>query len=758
MKRDYLNLLCDVGELISLLAGSTNIENFLQRLVITVSHHLNTNVCSIYLYDDMAKELVLRATTGLKHEMIGIIRLKEGEGLVGMTLKERHPILDNHASKNPHFKYFPEAGEEPFESFLATPILRENEKIGVLVLRRLESNYFGQDDVVALRAIAAQLAGTIENARILLSFHEEHQPHQKNKHQIKMMIGEVASTGFCYGSAEVLSDVPGLFTGIEQDVTNKLTLQDLLLAIEKTSQQIEQLQIHIAERLPEVVSLIFNVHLLMLKDQSFTGAMIQKVEDGMAVVTAVQQVTQYFVGFFSNSQAVYMREKSKDVKDVSRRIMDNLSFREETSNNLMKGTIIIARDLYPSDIVKFTIEGIVGMVLVGGGLTSHISIIARSLHIPLIIVENEALLSIKKGSLILIDGEGGTVYIEPTRKIVQTVSKSNQTKKQNEILFEKMRETTLTADGCQIHLMANINLLSEVSLASQLKIGGIGLYRTEFPFLVRHSLPSEEEQYQIYAQLFKQMEGKEITFRTLDVGGEKSLSYYDQNREANPELGLRSIRFSFEHRDIFEQQIRAILRAGTDATNFRIMFPMISSLDDFRLAKQVVLDCITQLKQELLPHHRKPAIGMMVELPSVVETIDEFAREVDFFSIGTNDFIQFMLAVDRANEKVASYYCGHHPAVLRALAKIVSAALKENKDISVCGEMAHQEEYIPFLLGIGIRKLSVDPQFIPKVQAYIEKLAIFEVETNARLLLKESSIAGIEKILHKHSSKGNRTV
>jgi phosphotransferase system enzyme I (PtsP) len=276
-----------------------------------------------------------------------------------------------------------------------------------------------------------------------------------------------------------------------------------------------------------------------------------------------------------------------------------------------------------------------------------------------------------------------------------------------------MAPETRTRDKARVHLMANINLLSELDLALELKAEGIGLYRSEFPFIVRSDLPSEEEQRLVYERLFDKMDRRPVWIRTLDVGGDKVLPYLDTLQEDNPELGLRSIRFSLKHRDIFDQQVRAILRAGAHSPSLGIMFPMISSIDEFRTACQTVRQAIAELTEENLPHHREPQLGAMIELPAIVEIIDELAREADFLSIGTNDFTQYMLAADRTNKHVSAYYQPYHPSVLRALARIVQRAAGSQVPVSVCGEVAHQKDFVPFLIGIGLRRLSVDPQFLP---------------------------------------------
>ncbi len=310
-----------------------------------------------------------------------------------------------------------------------------------------------------------------------------------------------------------------------------------------------------------------------------------------------------------------------------------------------------------------------------------------------------------------------------------------------------MADKTLLLDGQPVTLLANINLLSELDLALDLKAEGVGLYRTEFPFLIRQTLPSEDEQFSVYTKLFKRMSSHDVTIRTLDAGGDKVLAYFDDAGEPNPALGLRSTRLTLRYREIFDQQIRAILRAGANASSMRIMFPMISSLDEFVEAKQSVLKCVDDLRNEGITLSTAPAVGMMVELPAVLEIIDELAHEADFFSIGTNDFIQYMLAADRTNDRVSEYYCPHHPAVLRGLRRIADAAIRHNIPCAVCGEMAHDIRYIPFFIGIGIQRLSIDPHYLPEVQKCIMTYSTETAEKYAAQLLDKSSIKQIEALL-----------
>jgi phosphotransferase system enzyme I (PtsP) len=321
-----------------------------------------------------------------------------------------------------------------------------------------------------------------------------------------------------------------------------------------------------------------------------------------------------------------------------------------------------------------------------------------------------------------------------------------------ESMVETMDSVSRTLDGTRIRLLANINLLRDLSLACRLKAEGVGLYRSEFPFLIRSSIPSEEEQYGVYRRLFNEMPGELATIRTLDLGGDKLLAYSKASRESNPDLGLKAIRFSLRYPDLFRQQLRAILRAAADISDLRIMFPMISSLDEFKEAKNAVCDCLMYLKNKKFPHHNKPLVGAMIEVPAVLAIIENLAAEADFLSIGTNDFVQYMLAADRSNNTVADYYQPWHPAVLRGLAKIASAAQQIGKELSVCGELAHEIDYIPFLLGIGIRVFSIYPKFLPLIQKEVAKLKIKDVELYAAGLLGQSTIKGVREVIAKRKA------
>ncbi|MCU0917921.1 MAG: phosphoenolpyruvate--protein phosphotransferase, partial [Planctomycetes bacterium] len=448
---------------------------------------------------------------------------------------------------------------------------------------------------------------------------------------------------------------------------------------------------------------------------------------------------------FLASDNTYMREKANDIEDLAIRIVDNLVSRGQDTD-AYRGHVVVTTALFPSDLLKLSSEGAAGVVLVGGGVTSHVAILARSLAMPMVIMDAFELLNVPEGTQTLVDAEIGNVFLDPDEHILERFRVQQKARLTLEDQKRLMQPVTRTTDGTRVQLLANINLLSDLKVARELACDGIGLYRTEFPFIIRTTFPSEAEQYVIYRKLVESMPGKPVTFRTLDAGGDKILSYYHDLQEQNPALRMRSIRFSLRNKPIFIEQIRAILRAGLGA-DLHLMFPMISSLDEFREACAVVDECREQLRQQGLEHHEAPKLGMMVELPAVADLIDDFAREADFFSLGTNDLIQFLLAVDRTNETVADLYLPHHPAVLRMLNRIARAAIEHGRGLSLCGDMAHQTLYIPFLLGIGIRTLSVDPVYLLRTQQAIAATSLPEAETLARTLLAQSRIRDIEALL-----------
>jgi phosphotransferase system enzyme I (PtsP) len=747
--KDHLDLLFSITELTELVVESTDIDTFLQMAVELVADHLNVPVCSIYLYDDASGMLVLKATHGLNSRAVNLVSMPPGQGLVGASFKSREIICEGNARLNPQYKYFEITDEAPFNSFLCLPVQQRLKTIGVLVVQHYDCDYFTPSDQTAIKAVAAQLANTMDNASLLMAISQGRAPLEAPE-PLTLVKGDCASPGVALGQFEK----PGQSKSkiLEDSGTSNvpITKKEFKKVIEKTGQELKQLQSDFITQLPENASLIFTSHLMILKDKNFSGKMEELIDSGMPPGDAVRKVALKYISIFSASPSPHLKEKRLDIEDLAVRILNN--FNTDMSHQVSdlkknnQSTILVAKELYPSDLFDIFGSGIQGIILTSGGVTSHVAILAKSLNIPLIIANDERLLSLPDKTTLLMDADQGNIFVNPDPDTIRLFTDQKAlTTQSDEIIIKK---ETKTKDGETVHLYANINLLSEVAAARKIGAEGIGLYRTEFPFLIRNTFPTEEEQYTIYKKLLLDFgDNGPVTIRTLDAGGEKKLTYTDGLQELNPDLGLRSIRFSFKHKKVFIDQIRAILRAACHHKAVRIMFPMISSIDDFISARRIVQQCKKQLSREQVKFNKHVATGMMVELPSVVATIEDFAKEVDFFSIGTNDFVQYMLAADRNNKMVADYYTPFHPAVTRALEIVTNTACHYEKEISVCGEMIQDPYFLRFLIGIGIRRVSLSPNHLAPVQETIKAVHTSDARRFADKILMQSTVKGAKSIM-----------
>lgn len=744
--KDNVDLICSIGELAGLFEKTSTLEDFLQTAVSIVAYHMHAAVCSVYLYDEKANELVLTANQGLTKQSIGKVRLRLGEGITGTALQELRPIRVGVASKSPFWKAIPGIEEEKHQAFLAVPIIRGLNRIGALVVQDPVADYFEENDTKALQAIAAQLASVIENAKLLmtLSVPSQLEPVETAKpaDALKFVRGIPGANGYGIGRALVY----GSLDEEDHGVVCAHSRTDFERALLATERQLETLQLQMEERLADVASLIFSAHILMVKDPKFGGAMSSLIDGGMAPSAAITKVVDEYSRLFANSKNARLREKVQDVKDLGRRLLKNLSGGPEENPDLA-GRILIAAEVLPSDILRIAAQKAEGLVLISGGANSHIAILARSLQLPMVIAEDSALLNLREHEQLLIDGDQGTIYVNPNDEACRSYRALMQSAREAEALADTIPDVAATRDGGRVEVFANVNMLSEIKLAKRFNARGVGLYRSEFPFIVRDNFPSEEEQFRIYRKLMDDMSGCDVTLRTLDVGGDKMLSYFPTVSEANPFLGLRALRFSLRHKDIFVQQLRAMLRAG-HGHKLHIMFPLVSSVDEFVEAREVVLECRKQLSKDGIAHNEEPRIGAMIEMPSAVEVVDELAAETDFLSIGGNDLVQYMLAVDRTNEHMAELYLSHHPAVLRALKRIAVAAHRHGKPLSLCGEMATDPKMLAFIVGIGIRRVSVDARQIPGVHKTIAGLSMEWATKRAGHMLSLGRISEVAAVLN----------
>ena len=497
-------------------------------------------------------------------------------------------------------------------------------------------------------------------------------------------------------------------------------------ALVKTREQILEMQMKIAGAIGAKDASIFDAHLLVVEDRTLIDEVLRTLtRDLWNIEHVFQQVANRYSKTLSEIDDPYLRERALDINDVCRRVVRNLMGSEaKNPAQIDVPHILVAHNLTPSDTAQLNRHLVLGFATDVGSRTSHTAIMARSLNIPAVVALHNISESLLTGDHVLLDGYSGLVIVNPTDQTLWEYGELEVKKTAVEDKLEELRETaSTTLDGRHITLSANIEMPGDVELVKQSGAEGIGLYRTEFFYLNKEELPNEEEQYENYCIVAREMGQQSVIIRTLDLGGDKFMSALQLPSELNPFLGWRAIRFCLERVDVFKTQLRAILRASA-LGNIRMMFPMISGVDELKRANAVLEECRQELREKGVPFNEEMEVGAMIEVPSAGLVADLLAKEVDFFSIGTNDLIQYTIAVDRINERIAHLYEPTHPAIIRLIKMIVNAAHAHNLWVGVCGEMAGEISLTPLLVGLGVDELSTGAALVPRVKRAVQSLDI----------------------------------
>lgn len=512
-------------------------------------------------------------------------------------------------------------------------------------------------------------------------------------------------------------------------------------AIVRSKEELEKIKEHALKELGQDKADIFSAHLLVLSDPELLNPVKEKISsDSVNAEFALKETASMFVTMFESMDNEYMKERAADIRDVTKRVTGHLLGVEIPNPSMIsEEVIIVAEDLTPSDTAQLNREFVKGFTTDIGGRTSHSAIMARSLEIPAVVGTKTATGTIENGVTVIVDGINGDVIIDPAAEIVKQYEEKHSAYLAQKAEWAKLvNEPTVSKDGHHVELAANIGTPDDVK--GVLENGGeaVGLYRTEFLYMGRDQLPTEDEQFDAYKTVLERMEGKSVVVRTLDIGGDKELPYLHLPKEMNPFLGYRAIRLCLEEQDIFRTQLRALLRASTYG-NLKIMFPMIATVNEFKEAKAILIEEKEKLVKAGQTVSDDIEVGMMVEIPSTAVIADQFAKEVDFFSIGTNDLIQYTMAADRMNERVAYLYQPYNPAILRLITLVIEAAHKEGKWVGMCGEMAGDEIAIPILLGLGLDEFSMSATSILPARTQISKLSKKEAQSFKEKILSMST-------------------
>ena len=579
-----------------------------------------------------------------------------------------------------------------------------------------------------------------------------------NARQEVCFFGAGASPGIARGKIHVvrdeLDDVPRYRIAPSQIADEIGRFEAALI---QTRMQILKMQQRIAESIGAKDAAIFDAHLLVVEDRTLIDEVLRKLETDLWNVEWVfQEVATRYAATLSKIDDPYLRERALDIQDVCKRVIRNLQGKAPRAFlALTEPHILVAHNLTPSDTASMNKKHVLGIATDLGSRTSHAAIMARSLNIPAIVGLHDITAKLETGQYVLLDGIDGVLIVNPTAETLAKYAEIESKRAKVVAQLKELRETTSTTrDGRHIVLSANIELPEDVEAVFANGAEGIGLYRTEFLYLNRNTLPTEEEQYETYRQVAERVRPHPLIIRTFDLGGDKlAAGTVDMTDELNPFLGWRAIRFCLENIDIFKTQLSAILRAST-VGNVKIMFPMISGLDELRRAIEVLAECKEELRKAEIDIADKIEVGAMIEIPSAAISANVLAREVDFFSIGTNDLIQYALAVDRVNEKIAHHYEPTHPAVVRLLKMIADAAHANNIWVGVCGEMAGDIALTPLLLGLGMDELSTSAMLVPRVKRAVQSLAIPEcrelVEETLKLDTPSEILARCLELADKH--------
>ncbi len=577
-----------------------------------------------------------------------------------------------------------------------------------------------------------------------LSLHAERSTHadgathlmaQSEKTELTVQ-GIAASQGIAYGQVFVYIQSDVEVPSYQVEVSKRIEeVSRFDRALVTTRQQISKIQSEVEKNLGAQEALIFDAHLMALEDPALIGETIREFETTeQNIETCFNKVSQRYIQAFAKFEDEYLRERASDIRDVAQRVLQNLLGQAENSlSRLADKRIVVANDISPSDSASIDRSAAIALVTDSGSKTSHAVIVARSMKVPAVVGVRSLTKRARNGDWAIVDGYDGVVILNPSESTLFRYGKIQERKKSFEArLLEANRERAVTTDGVAVSLMANIEKVDEVAQVKSYAAEGIGLYRTEYLFLNSERIPTEQEQFLAYKAVAEAVAPQPVIIRTLDLGGDKPMTGNPDlfPKENNPFMGFRAIRFCLEHQEIFKDQLRAILRASAHG-NVRIMYPMISGSEELLRANAVLADCRSELTAREVAFDDKLQVGAMIEIPSAAMTTDILAKDCAFFSVGTNDLIQYMLAIDRVNDRIAHLYEPTHPAVVRMLKFIVDEAHKRQVPVSVCGEMAGDPVFAPLLLGLGVDGLSMSPAWLPSVKYLVRAMSMVDARALA---------------------------
>jgi phosphotransferase system enzyme I (PtsI)/phosphotransferase system enzyme I (PtsP) len=684
------------------------------HIVSAVRAAMRVSVCSLYTADDDGG-LTLAASDGLDPASVGKVKLAEGQGLVGTIARGNHPLNLEDAARHPEYRYFPETHEEQYRAFLGVPLVHLRRLIGVLVVQEQQRRKFSDDEEAFLVTVAAQLAAT-------LSLDRERAPQDAENRSAAMtrrIVGVKGAGGIGIGTLQLLTEC-----NLEQVVDREGSAVETELAafrsaLQNCRNELEQGSRSLEEHLPGDVASIFSVYRMLLDSTELIQGVEQRIARGNWAPGALRATILDYAARFEQMEDPYLRSRAEDVLNIGNKLYGKL--RGQSAPVGREQNLILTGELVSiADIARYKPEQLAGIFCLSGSSLSHTAVLANALGLPAVMGTGKVR-DLQQGTPAILDGHQGQVILNPGPAVVEEFQAlASRERHLIEELAELKDLPAITPDGHRIKLYANTGLMADVSPGLKRGAEGVGLYRSEIPFMGHENFPTEEEQREIYRHVLAAYAGRPVTIRTLDIGGDKTLPYYRFSEE-NPYLGWRGIRFTLDNRPIFMTQIRAMLRAAEGLDNLQILLPMVSRVDELDAFGELLEDACAQLRAE--GHSiQRPPVGIMVEVPAAVNLLPFFARRINFVSIGSNDLTQYLLALDRNNARVSRLFDNLHPAVLQEIHRIVQRCRQLGLPVSLCGEMAADPLAVVLLLGMRIEALSMSAYNLPKIKWLVRTL------------------------------------
>ncbi len=700
--------------------GARNLDAALATMVRRIRKAMRTDVCSFYLFDPEIEALVLMETIGLNSQAVGQVSMRVGEGLVGLVAEREEPLNLEDAPAHPRFRYFEETGEERFCSFLGVPIIHQRRMLGVLVVQQSEKRRYDEEDEAFLITMGAQLAGVLAHALATGSLNRPTLPGGQAQ-----FTGVAASPGMAIGNVVViapladLNSVPDLVpTDVEYEIVR------LREAIGRVREEIRAAGERLANRISAQELALFEVYQQMLSEAALSQEVEKRIREGQWAPGALADVVRRHVQYLERVDDDYLRERAADVRDLGRRVLAHLQEESpQVLDNYPDNAVLVGDEISVATLGEVPRERLAGLVSVRGSSTSHVAILARAMGIPTVLGMVDLPLPRLSGARVILDGHRGRLFVRPSAELESHyLSLIAEEQALSAVLEHEQDLPSETSDGYAMPLMVNTGLAIDTSISLRRRISGVGLYRTEVPFMVAERFPGEQEQTRLYRDQLESFAPLPVVMRTLDIGGDKDLPYFPIE-EANPFLGWRGIRVTLDHPEVLMVQLRAMLRASQGLDNLQVLLPMVTNVDEVDDALRLLDRAILELGEEQVEVHR-PRVGVMLEVPATLYQLDALAERVDFFSVGSNDLTQYLLAVDRNNPRVAGLYDPFHPAVLCAMSRLAEEAERLGKPISVCGELAGDPAGALLLLGMGFDSLSMNAPSLPRVRAAIRRVSL----------------------------------